>query len=182
MRRDRQAGEVRVRRIFISGGHNYFGRHGRGPAEWACQERSVVVCQAGRGIEGDRFFDYRPGYKGQITFFAWETVSEVCAAFAAFSGGPEAFRRNVIIEGLDLNELIGSVFRLGGLLLEGVEECRPCYWMDQAVGPGAEAFLRGRGGLRARILEGGEVRVGPVEFSVAAPGVSPSACGSVPPT
>ena len=37
----------------------------------------------------------------------------------------------------------------------GVEECRPCYWMDQAIAPGAEAWLKGKGGLRAKILSDG---------------------------
>jgi len=39
-----------------------------------------------------------------------------------------------------------------------MEECRPCYWMDRAIAPGAEQFLKGRGGLRARIFSNGELR------------------------
>jgi MOSC domain-containing protein YiiM len=39
-------------------------------------------------------------------------------------------------------------------------ECKPCYWMDEAIAPGAEALLQGRGGLRARILTSGTLRVG----------------------
>jgi hypothetical protein len=45
-----------------------------------------------------------------------------------------------------------------GVRFFGSAECRPCYWMNQAIGPGAEEFLRGQGGLRARILTDGILR------------------------
>jgi MOSC domain-containing protein YiiM len=54
-----------------------------------------------------------------------------------------------------LSSLIGKQFELQGVRFEGTEECRPCYWMEQALGPGAEIWLKGRGGLRARILTSG---------------------------
>ena len=68
-------------------------------------------------------------------------------------------RRNVITAGVDLNSLIGKKFILQGVEFEGTCECSPCYWMDAAIAPGAEAALQGRGGLRARILTGGKLRV-----------------------
>jgi len=41
----------------------------------------------------------------------------------------------------------------------GVEECRPCYWMNHAFQhAGAEAAMQGHGGLRARILTSGMLR------------------------
>jgi MOSC domain-containing protein YiiM len=72
---------------------------------------------------------------------------------------PSLLRRNVLTRGIDLNTLIGMTFSIQGVVFEGTEECRPCYWMDTALAPGAEAALRGRGGLRARILEGGTLCV-----------------------
>ena len=71
---------------------------------------------------------------------------------------PPRLRRNVIVEGADLSALIGQRFTLQGIELEGTEECRPCYWMDQAIGEGAETWLKGRGGLRCRILTDGVLR------------------------
>jgi MOSC domain-containing protein YiiM len=68
---------------------------------------------------------------------------------------PAGLRRNIIIEGVDLNDWIGEEFELQGLRFAGTQECAPCYWMDRAYAPGAEAFLKGRGGLRAQILTGG---------------------------
>jgi MOSC domain-containing protein YiiM len=58
-----------------------------------------------------------------------------------------------------LNSLVGVEFTVQGIRFDGVEECRPCYWMDQVIGPGAEAALRKRGGLRARILTSGRLRL-----------------------
>ena len=60
--------------------------------------------------------------------------------------------------GVDLNTLVGKEFEVQGVTFRGREECRPCYWMDQSFGPGAEAALRGRGGLRAEILADGILR------------------------
>ena len=61
-------------------------------------------------------------------------------------------------EGGTKNALIGQEFFVQDVRLVGVEECRPCYWMDRALAAGAESWLRGRGGLRCRILSGGWLR------------------------
>ena len=61
-------------------------------------------------------------------------------------------RRNVIVSGIELNDLIGVDFELQGVHFRGTAHCKPCYWMDTAFAPGAEKFLAGRGGLRAKFL------------------------------
>jgi len=68
-----------------------------------------------------------------------------------------AFRRNAIVRGVRLADWIGKRFVFQGLEFEGSEECKPCYWMNEAVAPGVEDFLKSecRGGLRARILSDG---------------------------
>jgi len=71
---------------------------------------------------------------------------------------PSAVRRNVFTRNVDLNELIDQDFEIQGVRFHGTQECRPCYWMNRAIAPGAEEFLEGRGGLRARILTDGELR------------------------
>lgn len=156
---------VVIHRLYISPGHNFFGRHGMPAAAHATDEVASVTCRAGRGLEGDRFFDYKEDYKGQITFFAWETYEAVKAALGVPMLSPGAFRRNVLIEGLELNAMIGRRFRLGQVAFEGTVEAKPCYWMEQAVAPGAEAWLLGRGGLRAKILTDGELTLGSTDFA-----------------
>lgn len=128
----------------------------------------AVKCRAGWGLEGDRFYGYRPDYKGQATFFSWETYEAAKRDFNVPALTPEAFRRNVLVEGADLPALIGRRFTLGGVIFEGAEESKPCYWMNAAVAPGAEEWLRGRGGLRAKILCDGTLTVGAAELTVLA--------------
>ena len=64
--------------LFISPGHNYLGHHGQPADVHEVIEVPEVRCVAGRGIEGDRYFDHRPGFKGQITFFAEEVYEALC--------------------------------------------------------------------------------------------------------
>ena len=147
-----------IERIFLSPGHNFFGHHGRPAGTNDLVEVAEIECVAGRGLRGDRFFDYKPDYKGQVTLFSAEVFETLRAAFSLPEASPAALRRNLLVRGADLNGLIGKSFELQGVRLEGVEECRPCHWMDQALAPGAEAWLRGRGGLRCRILTDGWLR------------------------
>ena len=149
---------MRVVRIFISPGHSFFGRHGLEPEAHSMTEVAEVECLAGRGLAGDRFLDHKPDYKGQVTFFEQEVYESLREEFAVFDRDVDAFRRNVIVSGQDLRELIGREFVLQGITFAGSEEAKPCYWMDRAFCPGAEAALRGRGGLRARILTTGILR------------------------
>ena len=121
-------------------------------------EVALIECVAGRGIRGDRYFDFKDAYKGQITFFSGDVFDELCAALGIHDCLPTAARRNVITRGVDLSEFIGKEFEVQGVCLYGTEESAPCYWMDQAFAPGAKDFLKGRGGLRAKILSSGQLR------------------------
>jgi MOSC domain-containing protein YiiM len=148
----------RIEHLFISPGHNFFGHHGGPAGEHAIVAVEEVECVSGRGLRGDRFLDYKPDYKGQITFFAMEVFEALRGTVGRPDTPPSAVRRNVLTWGLELNTLIGREFAVQGVRFLGVEECKPCYWMDQAVAPGAEEWLRGRGGLRAKILSDGWLR------------------------
>ena len=151
---------MEILHLYISEGHNYVGHHGRPAGEHEIIEVDEIRCVAGNGIERDRYFGHKADYKGQITFFADDEVyRDLRAAFAGCGVDPSAFRRNVITRGLDLNALIGREFEIQGVRFFGTEECRPCYWMDRAFAPGAEEAMRGRGGLRARIVTDGTLRV-----------------------
>jgi len=144
-----------LHRIFVSDGHNFFGRHGQAPATHAIREVVSVACVAGRGLQGDRFFDHPKNDKGQVTLFSMEVFEALRVALDRPYAEASALRRNLLVSGVDLNDLIGTEFELQGIRLFGVEECSPCYWMNTAIGPGAEDWLRGRGGMRCRILTSG---------------------------
>ncbi len=147
-----------IKYLYVSPGHNFFGHYGRAPSDYPIQEVTRIRCLAGRGIAGDRFLDYKDGYKGQITFFEEEVYLELCNLLSIYDRSPAVLRRNVLTTGVRLNALIGQTFQIQGVTFSGVEECRPCFWMDHAFGPGAEAHLKGRGGLRARILTDGYLK------------------------
>ncbi len=149
--------EMMIRSLWISPEHSYYGRHGKGAVNAPIVGVGKIECVAGRGVVGDRFFDYKPDYKGQITFFAWENLVRMWDELGIAEGArdPSATRRNVIVEGADLNELIEREFEIQGVRFLGTEECRPCYWMNGAIHEAAEAWMQGRGGLRAKILESG---------------------------
>lgn len=157
--------QMEVLSLLISPGHDFYGRHEKGRLDHGIEDRDTVSLVAGKGIEGDRFFNYKENYKGQVTFFEAEVWERVMAEFELPDLEVGAFRRNVVTRGLDLTSLIGKRFSLGSLEFEGTEEAKPCYWMDEACAPGVEEFLRGQGGLRARILSGGELAKGTYEFA-----------------
>jgi hypothetical protein len=158
--------QVTLKHIFISSGHNYKGRHGKGAMDYAIDEVERIDCVAGRGIKDDRFFDYEPDFKGQITLFDWAVFERVRDEIVKGALHPMAFRRNVVVQGIDLNTLINQRFTLGDLELTGSCECTPCYWMDQACAPGTYEFLKGQGGLRARITKGGSLTLGECDLEV----------------
>jgi MOSC domain-containing protein YiiM len=158
-----------IRQIFISPGHNYFGHHGRAPDDFPLVEVQEVECVAGHGIRGDRFYHYRDDYKGQITFFSLEVFERLAARFGLTNKSAGILRRNVVVSGVDLNELIGEEFAVQGVRLRGTAHCKPCYWMNEAVATGAEEFLQGNGGLRAQILTDGTIAVGDARLLLTAP-------------
>jgi MOSC domain-containing protein YiiM len=150
---------VKVRHLYISPGHNFFGHHQGPPGEHPLVECAEIRCVAGRGIAGDRFFDFKHNYKGQITFFSAEVFTELCGQLGVSGKSPGVARRNVITAGVDLNSLVGVEFEIQGVRFLGTAECSPCHWMDEAIAPGAEKLLHARGGLRANILNDGILRV-----------------------
>lgn len=146
---------ISIRHLYISPEHNFFGHHEKPAGENPLIEVDQMECVAGKGIRGDRFFDFKENYKGQITFFASEVFDKLCSELEVSDIESGALRRNVITAGIDLNSFIGQTFEIQGVRFEGTTECAPCYWMDQAIVSGAEKWLQGRGGLRARILTDG---------------------------
>ncbi len=114
---------------------------------------------AKKGIEGDRYRTQRDGAR-QVTLIAAEDL----AAIASFMGRPEVppelLRRNFVTRGINLNALKGRSIRIGLAVLEVSGDCAPYSQMEANLGAGGYNAVRGRGGLTARIVVGGEVRVG----------------------
>lgn len=149
---------VETLHLYVSAGHDFKGRHGQSRDENEIEDRAEIEVVAGSGVVGDRYFDHKPDFKGQITFFEAEVWEAVRTKFEVQELPASAFRRNVIVRGIDLNQLIGKTFTYQGVTFSGSEEAKPCYWMDEACAPGVEDFLKGKGGLRCRILTNGRLK------------------------
>ena len=117
-----------------------------------------VLAVAGKGLVGDRYAG-GSGNRG-ITLIQAEHLPAIAALSGHAQVSPALLRRNLVVSGLPLVALKGRRFRVGEVLLEGVADCDPCSRMEAALGPGGYNAMRGHGGLCARILEGGTLRIG----------------------
>lgn len=152
---------ITILQIFISDGHDFKGRFNKGRLRNAVREVDSVECVEGRGLVGDRYFDFKDDYKGQVSLISSEAIEATERELGIKVEDRSAFRRNVVVSGVDLNALVGQDFRIGSVELRGVELCKPCFWMDEAVGEGAFSALSERGGLRCRIAKTGLLKTGP---------------------
>lgn len=124
-----------------------------------------VMAVADRGLEGDRYclgkgsFSRWPDSGRAVTFIARETIEAVLAEFGIdLSAGRS--RRNIVTEGVGLDALNGKKFCIGQALLRGSRVAAPCRYLERLTEPGVFEALRGRGGLRADILEAGVISEG----------------------
>jgi MOSC domain-containing protein YiiM len=125
------------------------------------QSVTTVEAVAGQGLLGDRYVDarVRRNPDQQVTLIELESIE----AFVRETGlplEPGMPRRNIVTRGIRLNDLCGRQFAVGSVLLEGLELCEPCRLFAKRTHREALQFFAGRGGLRARIVSGGEIRVG----------------------
>jgi MOSC domain-containing protein YiiM len=119
---------------------------------------------AGVGLEGDRYatgrghFSSTPGTGRALTLIEAEVLESLRERGIGLQPG-EA-RRNLTTRGIRLNALVGQRFRIGSVLCEGMRLCEPCNYLEELVDKPLMDPLQHRGGLRADVIEGGEIRVG----------------------
>jgi MOSC domain-containing protein YiiM len=115
---------------------------------------SSVRAVAGHGLEGDRYFFADGAGSGEaLTLIEAEAIEDV-----GLTGAKS--RRQVVVCGGGLNDLVGKRFRVGDVECEGVELCEPCLHLQKLTRPGIIKDLIHRGGLRADILSGGTISIG----------------------
>lgn len=125
-----------------------------------------AVAIAGRGIEGDRYFrgegtfsprPQRPDF--EITFIEKESIESFVKKSQLPFTARQA-RRNIVTEGISLNDLVGKRFSVGNVLIEGIRLCEPCAHLANISFAETLRGLVHQGGLRAQILRGGRFQVG----------------------
>ena len=126
-----------------------------------------VLAVAERGLEGDRYFfgegsfSRWPGTGRNVTLIEAEAI-EAARDETGIDLSDGRSRRNIVTAGVRLAELNGRKFRIGDAVLRGTRECAPCKHLERLTEPGVEDAFKGRGGLRAEILQGGVIRAGDV--------------------
>ena len=124
--------------------------------------RTVEAVQAipGVGLEGDRYLNGRGTFPSGRPGAALTLIeAEVCESFEP-ALEPDEHRRNIVTRGISLNGLVGREFTIGRLRCRGIRLCEPCMSMQRYSGREILRPLVHRGGLRADVLEPGEIRVG----------------------
>ncbi len=128
-----------------------------------------VLVEVGTGLRGDRHAQSGRG-KRQVTLIQAEHLPVIAAICGREEVRPEQLRRNLVVSGLNLRALKKRHFRVGSVVLEGTGPCDPCSLMEENLGPGGYNAMRGHGGITARVLEAGTIRLqDPVELIVGEP-------------
>ncbi len=118
----------------------------------------TVEVEAVTGLQGDRY----AGGSGKraVTLIQAEHLPAIAALCGRDQLDPAMLRRNLVVSGIPLIALKGRRFRVGGVVLETSGECDPCSRMEDALGPGGYNAMCGHGGLTARVISAGTIRVG----------------------
>lgn len=126
-----------------------------------------IEAVAGEGLRGDRYaegigaFQYQGQRKpeSEVTLIAREAIEAANDEFNYTIDHLDT-RRNLLTEGVPLNDLVGKTFRIGQVILKGLQLCEPCGYLEKRTFEGIQAALKHRGGLRCCVIDGGEIRVG----------------------
>jgi len=123
------------------------------------QEMNAVQAITDMGLEGDHYG--KAGGNRQVTFIQAEHLPVVAAIAGMDRVHPSATRRNIVISGINLLSLKDQQVQIGeDVLIEVTGPCPPCSRMEETIGEGGFQAMRGHGGVTAKVLQGGTIRVG----------------------
>jgi len=119
---------------------------------------NTVEARAGKGLTGDRYASKNG--KRQVTLIQGEHLLAIASLLGRENIAPELLRRNIVVTGINLLALKDKQFQVGSALLEYTGLCHPCSAMETTFGAGGYNAVRGHGGITARILESGIIKIG----------------------
>ena len=125
------------------------------------QSVSQVNADPETGLEGDHFKKSSTG-KRQVTLIQQEHLDVVARILGKSEIPPELLRRNIVVSGINLLALKQQQFQVGEVLLETTGICAPCSRMEENLGAGGYNSMRGHGGITAKIVQGGQIKIGDV--------------------
>lgn len=125
-------------------------------------ELDAVEARLEAGLTGDHA---RPGVRNarQVTLIQWEHLAVISSLMGRAEDQPvtpEDLRRNLVISGINLFSLKGRRFRIGQAIFETTGWCQPCARLENNLGAGTFQAVRGHGGITARVLQSGIIRLG----------------------
>lgn len=131
------------------------------------EARDRIDTITGVGLRDDRYAmgtgTYSSNGRGprDVTLIEREAIDAVRTEDGGIAIPEDETRRNLVTEGVALNHLVGRTFRVGNVRMRGIRLAEPCAYLEQLTGLDGmrEAFVH-RGGLRAQVLDDGELRVG----------------------
>lgn len=110
------------------------------------------------GLSGDHYVS--AGGKRQVTLIQAEHLEAVASMLGRSTVQPESVRRNIVVRGINLLALKDKMFSVGGATLAFTGLCHPCSLMESELGPGGYNAMRGHGGITAKVIHGGVVKLG----------------------
>ena len=126
--------------------------------------RAIDTVEAikGKGLVNNRHFKENNEKKSQITLIEIENIKHY-NQISRTSIPSKDFRRNIITEGIRLNELVDSEFFIGNVKVKAHDLCRPCKYLQESLQQKnvVKEFLY-TGGLRCEILSSGKIFIGDI--------------------
>lgn len=116
-----------------------------------------VEADVSTGLIGDRYSG-RTGSR-HVSLIQSEHLQVISSLTALSSVSPELLRRNIVVSGINLLALKGRQFEIGDAILETTGLCHPCSRMEQELGKGGYNAVRGHGGITARVIKSGLIRL-----------------------
>jgi MOSC domain-containing protein YiiM len=95
----------------------------------------------------------------QVALIPAENLEAIASCLGVERVEPAALRRNIVTRGINLRAMKRRRFRVGEAVLETSGECRPCSKMEENLGAGGYNAVRGLGGITARVIRSGRIRV-----------------------
>ena len=121
-----------------------------------------AILEKGKGIVNDRYYGNFKEKKEQVTLINLEEINNFNDQIKQ-NIDAKNFRRNIIVSGVNLNELINKKIKINEVTLKIYEVCQPCkYLQDRLKIPGLVKMLMNKSGVRAEIITSGSLAVGDV--------------------
>lgn len=120
--------------------------------------KETVMVSKDEGILGDHY--HGKSGKRHVTIIQAEHLLAIASILKKDTIDPLLTRRNIVVSGINLTSLKEKQFRIGDAILETTGICAPCRRMEANFGPGGYNAMRGMGGICARVIQDGEIKVG----------------------